>query len=204
MASVATAVPHIGCSSRGGPGSTTIVGPSRPSGGGTTNPGAVPTGSSTVAPSGTIACLRFPARTASMSMSGKRLASGRRISAIRSSTAGSSFISRSWKRPTTSAVRSSAVGPSPPLVITRSNPRAAMKASASCMSWGRSPTIVVKASCTPRSRSRSASQGPLRSLTRPVSTSVPVTTIPARAPGPPLTDTWAGFRPAAGGVRGSW
>ncbi len=143
IASVATAVPHIGCSSRGGPGSTTTVGRSRSAGGGTTSPGAVPTGSSTVAPSGTVACLRLPSRTASMSTFGKRLASGRRISAMRSSTAGSSVISRPWKRPTTSAVRSSAVGPSPPLVITRSSPRAAMKESASCMSSGRSPTIVV-------------------------------------------------------------
>ena len=33
-------------------------------------------------------------------------------------------------------------------------------------------------------RSCSASQGPLRSVTRPVSTSVPVTTMPARAPHP--------------------
>src|ERR1700709_2371840 len=49
------------------------------------------------------------------------------------------------------------------------------------MSSGRSPTIVVWARSTPSSRSRSASQGPLRSLTRPVSTSVPVTTMPARA-----------------------
>ena len=50
-ASVARAVLHIGCSSRGGPGSTTTVGPGlAAAAGATTSPGAVPTGSSTVAP----------------------------------------------------------------------------------------------------------------------------------------------------------
>ena len=58
--SASCAVSHIGCSSRGGPGSTTTTGEP-----GTTRPGAVPTGSSTVAPGGTIACLRLPARIAS-------------------------------------------------------------------------------------------------------------------------------------------
>ena len=53
--------------------------------------------------------------------------------------------------------------------------------SAASMSAGRSPTIVTCARSTPSSSSRSASQGPLRSLTRPLSTSVPVTTIAARA-----------------------
>ena len=48
------------------------------------------------------------------------------------------------------------------------------------MSSGRSPTIVMWARSIPSSNSRSASQGPLRSLTLPLSTSVPVTTIPAR------------------------
>src|ERR1700722_9017714 len=55
-----------------------------------------------------------------------------------------------------------------------------MKSSAARMSCGLSPTIVVCARSTPSSRRRSASQGPLRSLTRPVRTSVPVTTMPAR------------------------
>ena len=50
--SLATAAGHIACSSRGGPGITTIVGPSRPSAGGTTSPGAVPAGSITNEPSG--------------------------------------------------------------------------------------------------------------------------------------------------------
>ena len=54
-ASVSSAVSHIGCSSRGGPGQHEH-GRRVP---GTTSPGAVPTGSSTVAPSGTSACLRL-------------------------------------------------------------------------------------------------------------------------------------------------
>jgi hypothetical protein len=49
------------------------------------------------------------------------------------------------------------------------------------MSSGRSPQIVMCASSTPSSSRRSDSHGPFRSRTRPVSTSVPVTTIPARA-----------------------
>ena len=39
-------------------------------------------------------------------------------------------------------------------------------------------------------------QGPLRSLTRPLSTSVPVTTMPART----LTCRWAAGPPSAAGV----
>src|SRR4051794_12199470 len=38
----------------------------------------------------------------------------------------------------------------------------------------------MSATSTPSSPSRSASHGPLRSLTRPLSSSVPVTTMPAR------------------------
>ena len=173
-----------------------MVGPRAGSWGGTTSPGAVPTGSSTVAPAGIVACLRLAAAIASRSRLGQRLASGLTISAMRSESSSSSTISRPWKRPTTSAVTSSAVGPSPPLVRITSIPSAAMKRSAAAMSPGRSPTITVSASSTPSSCSRSASHGPLRSLTLPVSTSVPVTTIPARA----LTcRSAAGPRAAAGG-----
>ena len=76
-----TAVRHIGWSSRGGPGSTTTVGLP-----GTTTPGAVPTGSMMNEPSGTSACLRFAARTASKSQWLKRAISGFRIPAIFSSS----------------------------------------------------------------------------------------------------------------------
>ena len=104
-----------------------------------------------------------------------------RMSAIRCSSASSRASGRPVKRATTSSVRSSAVGPRPPLVTIRSTPWASMKASWASMSSGRSPQIVMWASSTPSSSRRSDSHGPLRSLTRPVSTSVPVTTMPARA-----------------------
>ena len=179
-ASVSVACGHMACSSRGGPGSTTTVGP-EPFSGGTTRPGAVPAGSITSAPSGTSACLRFAVRTASGSSSVKRFISGFRISAILPSRSSSRPSGRPVKPATTSIVMSSAVGPSPPLVITRSTPCSAMKRSCDSMSSGRSPVIVMCASSTPSSSRRSASQGPLRSATRPVRTSVPVTTMPARA-----------------------
>ena len=191
-ASVCTAAPHIGRSSRGGPGRTTIVGAGRgpvSSAGGTTSPGAVPTGSSTVAPRGTSACLRFERRIASWSRSGQRIINPSKIFQIRPSSAGSSSDGRPWKSPTTAAVRSSSVGPKPPLVTMRSMPADDSQRKASRTSSGRSPTTMLWATSTPISRRRSASHGPLRSTTRPVSTSVPVTTMPARAaisrsPGP--------------------
>src|SRR5829696_3182141 len=179
--SVATASYHTGWSSRGGPGRTTTVGPGRPSVGGTTRPGAVPAGPRTVAPSGTVACLRVEASIAAWSRLRQRRSIGSTIAAIRRSSSSSSTGSRPWKRPTTSAVRSSAVGPRPPVVTIRSTPCSTMKRSCASRSAGRSPQIVVCARSTPSSTSRSASQGPLRSRTRPASTSVPVTTMPARA-----------------------
>ncbi len=102
------------------------------------------------------------------------------IAAMRCSSCGSSCIGRPWNAATTSAVRSSAVGPRPPDVMMRSTPLPAMNASAARRSSGRSPTTTMCATSTPTRRSCSASQGPLRSATRPVSTSVPVTTMPAR------------------------
>ena len=66
--SVSSACGHIACSSRGGPGMTTIAIPSP----GTTRPGAVPAGSTVIAPSGTIACFRFATFSASGSMRKRR------------------------------------------------------------------------------------------------------------------------------------
>src|SRR6201996_5832570 len=175
-AGVCTAVFHIGCSSRGGPGRTTTVGAP-----GTTTPGAVPTGSITTAPTGTMACLRFAARTASKSPVPMRDISFFKISAILFSSTSSSSSSRPQNWATMATVMSSAVGPRPPLVITRSTPSLAMKRSAASMSAARSPQMAMWASSTPSSSSRSASHGPLRSATRPVRTSVPVMTMPARA-----------------------
>ena len=175
-AEVCIAVRHIGCSSRGGPGSTSTVGFPP-----TTTPGAVPTGSRIVAPAGTIACLRLAALTASKSTSLTRARSRLRISAIFFSSSSSSTSSRPQNSATTATVISSAVGPSPPLVTIRSTPSAARNRRAAAMSSCRSPQIVMCASSTPSSRSRSAIHGPFRSCTRPVKTSVPVTTMPARA-----------------------
>src|SRR5690625_182641 len=178
-AAVCIALCHIGCSSRGGPGNTTTVGVP-----GTTTPGAVPTGSRMCEPAGIIACLRLAARTVAKSGAPaplKRAIIGLRMSAMWASRAGSSTTSRPQNRATVSTVRSSAVGPRPPLVMIRSTPSAARNRSWASMSRGRSPQIVMCANSTPSSRSRSASHGPLRSAIRPVSTSVPVTTIPARA-----------------------
>ena len=133
------------------------------------------------APAGTMACLRLAARTASKSTSVNRARSRLRIAAIFSSSSSSSTSSRPQNCATTSTVISSAVGPSPPLVTIRSTPSSARKRSCAAMSSGRSPQIVMCASSTPSSSSRSAIHGPLRSCTRPVRTSVPVTTMPARA-----------------------
>jgi hypothetical protein len=99
---------------------------------------------------------------------------------MRSSSGMSSTISRPQKRPTISAVRSSAVGPSPPLVMTSAMPASRMNSSVARRSSGRSPTIWIMAASTPISRRRSDSQGPLRSEMIPLRTSVPVTRIPAR------------------------
>ncbi|EUA27482.1 hypothetical protein I548_5591 [Mycobacterium intracellulare] len=107
-----------------GPGSTITAGLP-----GTTTPGAVPTGSSTCAPAGTMACLRLAARSDSKVPGSKadwnaglRPISFLRMFAIFSSTSASNTSSRPQKRATTSTVMSSAVGPRPPLVTIRSTP----------------------------------------------------------------------------------
>src|ERR1700758_4001363 len=118
---------------------------------------------------------------ASRSTLAKRAMKRMMMSVILSSSSESSTSSRPQNRATVAIVMSSAVGPRPPLVTMRSTPSSAMKRSCASMSWERSPQIVMCASSTPSSRSRSAIHGPFRSWTRPVRTSVPVTTMPARA-----------------------
>ena len=76
---------------------------------------------------GTSACLRLPARIASSSRLRQRPRSRSRIAQMRSSSASSSASGRPPNSATTSAVRSSAVGPSPPLVTIRSTPWPARK-----------------------------------------------------------------------------
>ncbi len=133
----------------------------------TTSPGAVPTGSSTAAPAGIVACLRLAARIASWSMFGQRFTSGLTISAIRSDER----IVEHHLAALESAdhlggqvVRGRA---QPPARQDDADPLLGMKRRAASMSRGRSPTIAVYARSTPSSRRRSASQGPLRSLTLP-------------------------------------
>ena len=156
------------------------------------------------APCGTIACLRLAARSASGSKPHPPREAGD-DPAIFSSISSSSSSSSPAKRATISAVRSSAVGPSPPLVTIRSQPSAAMNRSPASRSSGRSPTMRM---WRPRPRARRAAretQGPLRSVIRPVITSVPVTRIPARTahasrqlPSAPSASSRAGGRDLVG------
>ena len=116
-ASVASAAGHIACSSRGGPGRTITVGP--PSTGTTRpgrGPGRVDRARAARAPSPAFGSPRAAPRGRSASAGRTRRGSA----AIFSSIPSSRTSSRPAKRATTSAVRSSAVGPSPPLVTIRS------------------------------------------------------------------------------------
>ena len=142
-----------------GPGSTITVGPPST---GTTSPGAVPAGSIAV---GALAgpSPAFGSRLASASGSKRmRRANPARIAAIFSSIPSSSTSSRPANRATTSAVRSSAVGPSPPLVTIRSHAlgRRGSAAPPRGPRGGRRRTRMC-ATSTPSSPSRSRDPGPV-------------------------------------------
>ena len=79
---------------------------------------------------------------------------------------------------TSSTVRSSCVGPSPP--ETRQRSAASPSASAASSSSGRSPTIVIRAGSRPSASAWAARNGPFRSVRSPRTSSLPVTTIAAR------------------------
>ena len=143
------------------------------------------------------ACARPPA-SPPRSPSRQRLRIRSTICHTRSSSAASSASARPAKAATTSAVRSSAVGPSPPLVMIRSIPCAARKSQRARRSSGRSPTTITCDSITPSPRSCSDSHGPFSSRMMPESTSVPVTTIPART----LTPRASAGRAELGSCRG--
>ena len=172
----ASAAGHIPVSSRGGPGSTTTSGPP---GRCTTSPGAVPTGVSATAPRGTIACLRLAASSAGPAKP-LRFAHPARIPAMCARMSSSSSSGAPAKAATTSPVRSSAVGPSPPEVTISATPASAANRSAPSRSPGRSPTIATCATSNPSRTSSRATNGPLRSAIAPVSSSLPVTTTAAR------------------------
>ena len=113
---VPTATSHIGCSSRGGPGSTTTAGLGI-AGGRHDEARRRPDGLQEIAPYGITACLRLESSTAA----GVEVRPAReRARDLRDPRldGSSSTSARPWKRPRTSAVRSSAVGPRPPLVTT--------------------------------------------------------------------------------------
>ena len=108
--------PHR-CSSRGGPGSTTTVVRLRVPAG-TTSAGGGADGLKDGAPAGTMACLRVPAGCASRSILGQRLAEGSddlRDAGLESLVEDDR---PALERGDAAAVRSSAVGPRPPLVTT--------------------------------------------------------------------------------------
>ena len=112
-----------------GPAARRPIGPVRPSAGGTTRPGAVPDRLEDRRPERDRRLLAVrPPRSprGRVRASASRSPRGSRrcvLAAPRRAT-----VSRPWKRPTTSAVRSSAVGPRPPLVTIRSTPSRASHA----------------------------------------------------------------------------
>src|SRR6516164_1694008 len=129
--------------------------------------------SSTSAPSGTMACRRF---TAGMS----RLKLRKRASMARTTSS-----LRSKRRPSRSArvsrVRSSSVGPRPPLAITTGTRfKASRKASAS--SSRRSPTMVLRRTSIPSLLSSSVRNSELVSIRSGVSNSEPTAMISAFMP----------------------
>ena len=181
--SAAAAAGHISCSSRGGPGSTTTVGPPFADAGGTTRPGRRPDrieDRRALRHDRLLAVGRADAPPDRGPASARGSGRGSRRCAPRARRRGPSR--RPWKAPTTSAVRSSAVGPSPPLVTIRSTPIEARNASARVHVLG--PVAdddgvgVVDPELAQAVATATARCG---RDTRPDSTSVPVTTMPARA-----------------------
>ena len=135
-------------------------------------PGAVPVGLGRISdPSGMSAWMRLRSGMG-------RLRRAKRASIIRRA-------SSSWTRPTPAAfasasrVRSSCVGPSPPLETTSSErPEAALKAA--MLSSRSSPSTVVNRTGTPRPASRVQSHWPLVSSFSPLVSSLPMISSSAR------------------------
>ena len=143
--SVSSALGQSRCSSDGGPGRTTTA----PWPVSSTIPGAVPARPSEIAPAGKVACLRTPG---SKSAYGRGSAARRpcaRRAPISSCSPSSSTSSRPAAFATSSTVRSSCVGPSPPETRHRSARRPSARAAS--ISSGRSPTIVILAGSRPSS-----------------------------------------------------
>ena len=179
-ASVSSAVSHIGCSSPGGPGSTDhrhAVGRARP---GRARSRPARARSRPRAPSPACGCRRAARPRRSRRASAPAAARGSRRSGPPAPRRAASRGRRTSA--TTSAVRSSAVGPRPPLVMITSTPSRGQELQRGAQVLRAvADDRHVRELRRPRSRSRSASHGPLRSAMIPDRTSVPVTTMPARA-----------------------
>ena len=132
----------------------------------TEKPGAVPKRfGTTVAPRGKRACLALFGVISRPSF--------RKRSRMASSEGSCSSSGTPMAAATTSAVRSSSVGPRPPLITTRSE-REVVSCSAAARSSRSSATSVLRRAMTPRSQSRSMSQTELVSRICPVRSSSPV------------------------------
>ena len=158
----------IALSSRGGPGSSsTACCPAS-----SQRPGAVPLAlSMTRAPAGTIACRRLMAGISMRRDSNRALI----LAVIRSS----SDSGRSSTPATTSRVRSSSVGPSPPQQTTRSALLSANR-SAEAISSRSSPTWLLQTTSIPRRLSCSVMNSEFVSRREGVSSSLPTAMIAAR------------------------
>jgi hypothetical protein len=154
---------HIGRISRGGPGSATTT---RPSGRVTNQPGAVPFGfGSAVADGMSHACFRLISGNRRL----RRAQSSRSQRSIPASTAGSSPHAAAID----SRVRSSGVGPRPPVETTRSTrPRASAYARLTVARSSRS--AVIRTTCTPSAVSDRASSPAFVSRVSPTVSSVPM------------------------------
>src|SRR5205823_4123391 len=89
---------------------------------------------------------------------------------------------RSSAAATPASVRSSSVGPRPPVVITNAAPRRRAPAISPAIAAGSSSTATMRATKAPRSVSLAAIQAELVSTVRPVSSSRPTATISVGVP----------------------
>ncbi len=158
-----TSFAHIGRISRGGPGSVTMT---RPSGRSTHQPGAVPWGFARIRAEGSVhACFVLVA--------GNGWRRRAHSPCSHSSVAGSTTGRSPHASATASRVRSSGVGPRPPVVTTRSaRPSAARSASTTvARSSGR---FEIRTTVTPRATIDRASSPLLVSVVSPTVSSVPI------------------------------
>ena len=158
---------NSGLSSRGGPGRRAIMRPSSSS----HRPGAVPRGfSRTSAPSGTMAWRRLTAGISRLKLR-NRASMWRTTSSLRRSL-------RLRRSATVSRVRSSSVGPRPPLAITTGTRWSASR-KASARSSRLSPTMVLRRTSMPSLFNSSVRKREFVSIRSGVSSSEPTAMISA-------------------------